>query len=96
MDAYDVRSLPEEELVVFVTSTTGQVILSVLNHGPVGELTSAQRHCVLLFQHACQFKSITHCYTATYLYIYIYSHAGRAAKQHACLLAIFAPQESAC
>ena len=27
MDAYDVRLLPEEEVVVFVTSTTGQVSL---------------------------------------------------------------------
>jgi len=29
MDAYDVRLLPEEEEVIMVTSTTGQVNLSM-------------------------------------------------------------------
>ena len=28
MDAYDVKKLPEETMVVFVTSTTGQVPLT--------------------------------------------------------------------
>lgn len=57
MDAYDVRMLPEEEQVILVTSTTGQVCLLILKdpvprmhtcqaiHGkPVHSLHSSPKH----------------------------------------------------